>query len=131
MADLINNCSSPFQPLIPSCTDTLRVSAGLSPDTNYIWRVVDKFDNHYTGAVTTDENGDFEIDVATYLPRYLLMPYSGAVVLTVELPDAPGTPVTLTLCEVDYTQIQLSGYSQADAGSTFTIPVCPAEGEGA
>lgn len=131
MADLINNCSSPFKALIPSCTNTLKVSAGLSPDTDYIWRIVDKFDNHYTGAVTTDENGDFEIDLVTDLPRYLLMAYSGAVVLTVELPDAPGIPLTLTLCEATYTQIQLTGYSDANAVNIYDLPVCPAEGEGA
>jgi len=75
-------CKSPYFDYISNCTDTVVVNANLDPTTSYQWLIEDKFGNQYSGAFTSDSDGNFEIPVED-LPEGLLNSYGGEFSLKV------------------------------------------------
>lgn len=76
-------CKSPYFDHISNCTTAVTINAHLTPNTNYQWVISDKFNNEYAGVITTDDSGNFEIDVAD-LPEGLLNAYGGTFSLQVK-----------------------------------------------
>lgn len=75
-------CNSPFSDYISNCQTALIVNAHLTPTTNYIALIKDKFDKVYSVAITTDISGNFQIPIAD-LPDGLLNNFAGTFVLSV------------------------------------------------
>jgi hypothetical protein len=71
-----HQCCPCFEDYIVKCPDEIQVNAQLTPLTEYIWVITDKFDKQYSGTFTTDENGFWTIPV-TDLPDGLLTEFSG------------------------------------------------------
>lgn len=80
-------CTRCYSDYISCGNDVLSVVSALEPNANYIWVITTSQGAKYSGAVTTDAQGHFEIDVTT-LPEGLLNPYAGLFVLTVVAADA-------------------------------------------
>lgn len=81
-------CLPCFKDWISCGNETLQINGNLSAATAYIWYIENK-GAKYSGEVTTDENGQFTIDVSE-LPEGLLNPYAGTFELTVKVNDAYG-----------------------------------------
>lgn len=77
------NCNCCFTDYLAKCNLSIQVYAQLSPLTDYIWVITDKFSNKYQGEVTTDSDGFWEIPV-DQLPSGLLTQYSGEFTLQVQ-----------------------------------------------
>lgn len=76
-------CITCYEDYIVKCNDSIRVYALLSPLTDYKWIIEDKFGKEYSGEITTDAEGFFDIPVAE-LPSGLLTEYSGSFNLYIE-----------------------------------------------
>lgn len=101
MADLINNCSTCFEFTLSECVEGIKVSGGLIADTEYFYRITDKFGNRYTKEFTTDIGGAFLIDPDDF-PAGLFTKYAGSFILEVSEDDINFVPVELTFCEQTY-----------------------------
>jgi hypothetical protein len=80
-------CTRCYSDYISCGNETLTVVSALEANAAYIWVITTSQGAKYSGAVTTDANGMFDIDVTT-LPEGLLNPYAGNFVLTVVAADA-------------------------------------------
>lgn len=76
------HCSNIFTDYVSNCQNAIAVNAVLEPVTEYKWVITDKFNKEYSGVVTTDADGHFEIPVED-LPAGLLTQYSGEFKLTI------------------------------------------------
>lgn len=72
--------SSVFSDYVSNCQDKITVNAVLDPTTEYKWVIRDKFNKEYSGEVTTDADGHFEIPVDE-LPDGLLNQWGGEFIL--------------------------------------------------
>jgi len=92
-----------FNDYISNCATEIIINAGLTPATEYIVQIKDKFDNLYNQTITAGPSGELTVDI-TQLPVGLLTEYSGGFTITVfEGCDT----VNLTLNETEYTCIDL------------------------
>ena len=101
------NCNCCFQDYLAKCNLSIQVYAQLSPLSDYIWIITDKFGNKYQGEFTTDSNGFWEIPVDE-LPSGLLTQYSGDFTLQVQ--DTSCKPVKFKVAqEYDCINITVKG----------------------
>lgn len=105
------SCSNCFTDYLSNCETEVNVFAQLEPLTEYTWIITDKFDKKYSGTVTTDADGFFDIDVAD-LPDGFLTQYSGD--FTLEVQDSTCKPVKFKMAS-EYTCINFTV-----KGGTFT-----------
>lgn len=89
-------CKCGFEDYLVQCQDGIIVNAGLAPATEYTWLVIDKFGKRYSGQVTTDAEGAFELEM-TQFPAGLFTQYSGAFALSVFEDPAFCVPVKMRL----------------------------------
>lgn len=75
-------CNGCFTDYLVKCVETITILGQLLPNTNYHWVIEDKFGNLYDEGFTTDEDGFWEIPIAS-LPAGLLTQYSGIFSLIV------------------------------------------------
>jgi hypothetical protein len=80
-------CEPCYSDYISCGNETLLVAGTLPADSDYIWILTAPNGAKYSDEVTTDANGNFEIDVST-LPEGLLNPYAGLFTLEVVANDA-------------------------------------------
>lgn len=80
-------CTRCYSDYISCGNETLFVAGTLPANSDYIWIITTSQGAKYSGDVTTDAQGHFEIDVAT-LPEGLLNPYAGNFILNVVADDA-------------------------------------------
>lgn len=79
-------CVPCYKDYISCGNETLAVNGTLTPDAVYIW-IIENKGAKYSGEATTDENGNFTINISD-LPEGLLNPYAGMFTLTVVANDA-------------------------------------------
>lgn len=79
----MHSCNTCFTDYVVKCPEFIQVYAKLTPATNYTWIITDKFDRQYSGDITTDADGFFQIPV-TDLPEGLLTEFSGEFTLTIQ-----------------------------------------------
>lgn len=139
MADILNKCPSCYPINLPECPGVITVNAGLEPNTNYYYVIVDKFQNKYTKKVTTDEDGAFEI-VEADLPAGLFNAHAGLFELSVKKNANDCAPQNLDMCGTTYTCVQIQFETvtdvsddesgSGDASALITIPCdCAEESE--
>jgi hypothetical protein len=92
-------CACAFEDYVVQCQENIVVNAHLEPLTEFTWRVIDKFGNHYSGQVTTNEQGQVTIPV-TNLPDGFLTQFSG--VFTLQFFEDAGfcTPAPVKMAKV-------------------------------
>ena len=113
------NCNSCFQDYLAKCNLTIQVFAQLSPLTEYIWIITDKFGNLYQGEFMSDADGFWEIAVAD-LPPGMLTQYSGNFTLQVQ--DSGCKPVKFKVAqEYDCINFNIKGgnYEKDTLGCDF------------
>lgn len=91
---MLTTCSDAFYDYLVDCDETLRVNAVFIPTTQYTWVITDKFGNEYSGSVTTDADGQMDIEVAD-LPEGLLNPYSGTFTLRIQDTECQWLPLKM------------------------------------
>jgi hypothetical protein len=99
------DCLSCYQQEADFC-DTPITILGLSDNTNYTLNILDSQSGKtYTYSVTTDGNGEADIDTADF-PTGLFSPYNSPFTITIK--DTNGNPVVLTYGYVNYSCIDLT-----------------------
>lgn len=76
-------CPSCYQATIKSCSESIVLTAGLTPSTTYYWVIKNKFGKLYQRQATTDVNGNLTIDL-TVLPEGATNEFSGFFELTLK-----------------------------------------------
>jgi hypothetical protein len=100
-------CGTCFKDYITHCETGILVHTFLAPNTDYTWKIQDKFGNEYEGSVTTNANGEFTIPVED-LPAGLLTEFSGKFKLQVY--NAGCRPVNLLMAqEYDCIEFEVRG----------------------
>lgn len=113
------NCNCCFVDFIAKCNLEIQVYAQLSPLTDYIWVIKDKFGNLYQGEFTTDADGFWAIPVDE-LPGGLLTQYSGEFTLQVQ--DSGCKPAKFKIAqEYDCINFNIKGgtYEKNTLGCSF------------
>lgn len=113
-------CNCCFQDYLAKCNLEIQVYAQLSPLTDYIWVITDKFENKYQGEFTTDADGFWTIPVDE-LPPGMLTQYSGDFMLQVQ--DTGCKPVKFKVAqEYDCINFTVKGgtYEKATLGCDFS-----------
>ena len=85
-----------------ACGDTLTLSVGLTPGTDYYVWVKDRFDKLYVQEVSANVDGDLEVDLTAF-PDGLFNKYAGPFVFTVSTSADEDTQEEFTIGTVDYT----------------------------
>jgi hypothetical protein len=114
------NCNCCFQDFLAKCNLEIQVYAQLSPLSDYIWIITDKFGNKYQGEFTTDADGFWTIPVDE-LPSGMLTQYSGDFSLQVQ--DTGCKPVKFKVAqEYDCINFTVKGgtYEKAALGCDFS-----------
>jgi len=114
------NCNCCFTDYLAKCNLSIQVYAQLSPLTDYIWVITDKFGNKYQGEFTTNSDGFWEIPVDE-LPSGLLTQYSGEFTLQVQ--DSGCKPVKFKVAqEYDCINFTIKGgtYEKETLGCDFS-----------
>jgi hypothetical protein len=116
----MSTCNCCFTDWIARCEDDIQVFAQLEPSSDYTWIITDKFNNKYSGAFTTDEDGYWSIPVEE-LPAGLLTEYSGSFTLQVQ--DEGCKPVKFKIAQeydcIDFT-VKGGTMSKNNIGCDFT-----------
>jgi hypothetical protein len=103
--DDATDCLSCYQQEADFC-DTPITILGLSDNTDYTLNILDSQSGKtYTYSVTTDGNGEADIDTADF-PTGLFSPYNSPFTITIK--DTNGNPVVLTYGYVNYSCIDLT-----------------------
>ncbi len=97
-------CPPCYQDYISKCSTTLTINAGLTADTDYRYRITDKF-GIYEGDFSTDGEGLGIIDLSD-LPEGLFNPHAGFFQLNVL--STENELQTLSIDETDYTCIEFN-----------------------
>lgn len=99
------DCLSCYQLEADFCETPITVQ-GLDASENYTFTIVDNVSGKtYTYAVTTDTNGEADINTADF-PTSLFSPYNSPFTITIK--DSTGSPVVLTYGYVNYSCIELT-----------------------
>jgi hypothetical protein len=99
------DCLSCYQQEADFC-DTPITILGLSDNTDYTLNILDSQSGKtYTYSVTTDGNGEADINTADF-PTGLFSPYNSPFTITIK--DTDGNPVVLTYGYVNYSCIDLT-----------------------
>lgn len=100
-------CNTCFSDYVTRCESAIHMRALLLPDTNYTWFITDKFENEYQGEFTTDNDGNWQIDVDT-LPPGLLTEFGGMFTLRVQSENCK--PANMLIAqEYDCIQFEVRG----------------------
>lgn len=99
------DCLSCYQLEADFCETPITVQ-GLDASEDYTFTIIDNVSGKtYTYAVTTDGNGEADIDTADF-PTSLFSPYNSPFTITIK--DSTGSPVVLTYGYVNYSCIELT-----------------------
>jgi hypothetical protein len=99
------DCLSCYQQEADFCETPITI-LGLSDNTDYTLNILDSQSGKtYTYSVTTDGNGEADIDTADF-PTGLFSPYNSPFTITIK--DTNGNPVVLTYGYVNYSCIDLT-----------------------
>lgn len=99
------DCLSCYQLEAYFCETPITVQ-GLDASEDYTFTIVDNVSGKtYTYAVTTDGNGEADINTADF-PTSLFSPYNSPFTITIK--DSTGSPVVLTYGYVNYSCIELT-----------------------
>jgi hypothetical protein len=99
------DCLSCYQQEADFCETPITI-LGLSDNTNYTLNILDSQSGKtYTYSVTTDGNGEADIDTGDF-PTGLFSPYNSPFTITIK--DTNGNPVVLTYGYVNYSCIDLT-----------------------
>lgn len=96
-----------FEAILPACSDFIILRAGLTPNTEYYWRIIDRHNNIYQRLVTTDADGDLEIKAAD-LPPSSMNKYAGNWTLEIRTGADYLVKVPLVFDDVEYNCVQMS-----------------------
>lgn len=117
------SCSTSFQVTLAECCESIVVSAGLLPNTDYAWLLTDIHGTEFYEYAQTDANGDFTIDLTSAIfTDGMFNRHSG--VYTIEVFQYypyyynSGVPTTLTFCATDYDSILLDFTSKRTTQQT-------------
>lgn len=106
--DLLENCVAGYEYQLSELPTSIVIVAGLTPATDYIVKVADKFDNKYsTEAITSDGDGTLTFDLPVSFPSNWFYRNAGKFYFEVSETAVPWTPVELNLGNptAQYTQI--------------------------
>lgn len=98
---IIPLCKNIYKDSISPCVDNLHIFGLVSPNTTIFWVLTDSKKNTYYGQVTSDANGELDIDL-TSLPDGLLSLGNGAFTLVFKniFESCDATPIDI--CGVKY-----------------------------
>lgn len=110
----LSDCPKCYEMKASECNNIL-ISAALAPNTEYQYTLEDKFGNMKIRKVTTDEDGDFLIDVTLFPDGYFTR-WSGVFTVTVQTKFTKAyynydcNDAMLIICGTMYSCIQISFY---------------------
>jgi hypothetical protein len=96
-----------YEVVLQSCSDTIIVSAGLTPNTEYYWVIENRHGNLYQRLVTTDANGLLAIDTSV-LPLGSLNKHAGFLKLKIKDGSNYANVVTLQFGEESYSCVLIN-----------------------
>lgn len=112
-------CQACAEYSIKSCSSTIELKAGLSPNTEYYWLITNPKNKVYQRRATTDDTGKLTID-ATVFPAGLLNPYAGMFELQIRDGSDYLTVVPMTLQGASFDCIKFS-FQDIDDTNPFNI----------
>lgn len=96
-------CRTAYYTTLPNCTDSIVVDIGLTPDTEYYYRLHTPARKVYQQIFTTGNSGQFSIDTSV-LPTELLNPWIGDFIFEIFQGDNCAKE-KFTICDIEYDTI--------------------------
>jgi len=101
---LLNDCNNIYYQSLPACADGFQLNLGLDANVDYWWILTDKFGHVYSGVVTTDANGSFNISASDFPPGFF-NEFAGQMELEIKGNPYYCEPLTLDICGIGYDKI--------------------------
>lgn len=94
------SCSNAFEDYLVDCPENIQVNilSPIGPYSSLLWVIKDKFGKEYSGSVTTDGSGAFQIPVED-LPAGLLNHHGGTFTLKILDEDNECQPVSFLIAK--------------------------------
>ena len=89
-----------------ACYAILSITAGLTPDTDYSIFITDRHGNQFRQEVTTDEDGDFTLDLTAF-DEGMFTENSGTYTLTASTSALMSTEETFVVGYTEYSCIKI------------------------
>jgi hypothetical protein len=103
--DLLENCDECYQFTLSELPATsIIIKGGLTPTTNYILKVTDKFGNKYSSTTqSTDGSGNLTVTLGASFPPQFFNRNAGTFRFEVSKTAMPWAPETVTFNSIGYT----------------------------
>lgn len=101
----VNPCPECYAVTLKQCSGEIQLIAGLTPLTDYLVLIETAFGKHYAVEYTSDADGSIVIDLSDY-PNGLFNTQDNFTLTVVT--ELNSSAETLTICEIEYTCVQLS-----------------------
>ena len=95
------SCQSIYYAIIPACSQSIEINAGLEVNTEYDTVITDKHGNQYVEKYISDENGIITIETERY-PVALFNEHAGSFRLEISKDNCTISPL---ICGVEYNAI--------------------------
>ena len=106
----LSQCESCYVMTADTCSETVTLAVGLTPATEYVIWMQDKFNTTYNQIITSDGSGSLVLDLSAV--DLAFTPYSGSYELSVSTSYYTNTTEQLTIATVNYNCINLSFYNK-------------------
>ncbi len=121
------NCSACFPLVLPSCTDSITLSLGLTPLDVIYWKL-SSYKKSYLGQSIVLPDGSLVLNHIAF-SEALFIPAEGVFVFTIESVNSEPTQpicdlIPLVVCETEYPCIGIT-FSEQQGYSAPPEPVCP------
>lgn len=105
----LTQCESCYVMTVQTCSDSIMLNVGLTPSTDYVIFVKDKFDTYYQQSQTSNVSGNLELNLVSI--DLAFTPYGGSYEVTVGTSDDFNSTETLIIQGGNYSCINLSFYN--------------------
>lgn len=122
------NCDTCFTDYICACGESVVINTRLTPGVTYYWRVEDKFEKIYAGAVVAESDGRLIIPVSE-LPAGLLNEYAGSFVLSFSDEVSCGTIAIPLAKNYDCIRLEVKGGTHTKDTVGCDVPCSAGTGE--
>lgn len=122
------SCETCFTDYICACGETVVINTRLTPGVTYYWRVEDKFEKIYAGAVQAESDGSLVIPVSE-LPEGILNEYNGSITLSFSESVSCGTISIPLAKQYDCIRLEVRGGTHTKNTIGCDVPCDAGTGE--
>lgn len=122
------SCEICFTDYICACSDSVVINTRLTPGVTYYWKVEDKFDKIYAGAVVAESDGRLIIPVSE-LPAGILNQYNGDFILSFSDSVSCGTIAVPLAKKYDCIRLEVRGGTHTKDTIGCDVPCSAGTGE--